>query len=92
MGVPIGKVIGALISSVYENPMRRLIASTSPSDPIPNANISTTGYFINLFWIFGMASAAAKREYMSNPPHAGVASSQFIKIRVISISRLIHGI
>jgi hypothetical protein len=49
MGVPIGKVIGALISSVYENPMRRLIASTSPSDPIPNANISTTGYLSTYF-------------------------------------------
>jgi hypothetical protein len=49
MGVPIGETIGAPISSAYENPMRRLIASTSPSDPIPNANISTTDHLSTYF-------------------------------------------
>jgi hypothetical protein len=52
MGVPIGETIGAPISSAYENPMRRLIASTSPSDQSKRQYIHN-GLFVNLFRIFG---------------------------------------
>jgi hypothetical protein len=50
--VPIGETIGAPISSAYENPMRRLIASTSPSDQSKRQYIHN-GLFVNLFRIFG---------------------------------------
>jgi hypothetical protein len=42
--VPIGETIGAPISSAYENPMRRLIASTSPSDQSKRQYIHNGGH------------------------------------------------